>query len=197
MSENVKVSVSQRGKKVLIVNCYTYRLHKKLAGNNLRWCCCKKSCTASLKTADEENPVTIFDANLNHNHEVEENVINRKHLSNTLKRKAKDDICEKPSKLIHRELMKNDISTLTTKDVELVRRCMYNSRRSLQPKLPTSTKEVHELLENISVTTNKGENFVAVNDKVKNIVMFTCLSNLVFLCTLDTIYVDGKFKGIN
>jgi len=41
--------------------------------------------------------------------------------------------------------------------------------------------------------SSKGESMIAVNDIEKNIVIFTCTTNLQFLSLVNTIYVDGTF----
>jgi len=52
-----------------------------------------------------------------HNHENDSvEKLNRQKLSNNLQRKAIDDLYDKPSKLIHKELS-NDVSTLTSYDL--------------------------------------------------------------------------------
>ena len=62
-----------------------------------RWCCCKPD----------------------HNHIKDSTqVFNRQQLSNNLKRKAVEELYDKPSKLIHGALSK-DIPTVTTYDLSL------------------------------------------------------------------------------
>ena len=47
---------------------------------------------------------------------------------------------------------------------------MYRERRKELPALPKTRAEVHETLSNISVLTNKEENFLPMNDQDKGIV---------------------------
>lgn len=52
-------------------------------------------------------------------------------MNNELKLKAKDNICERPSKCIHIEQAMYDIDTLTTTDLNLIRKNIYYARSSL------------------------------------------------------------------
>jgi len=63
-------------------------------------------------------------------------------VSNKLKRKTVDDICEKPSKIIYSELLKHDIDTLTTYDLQLIRKNMHYARSSILHKLPKNLEEL-------------------------------------------------------
>jgi hypothetical protein len=43
--------------------------------------------------------------------------------------------------------------------------------------------------------TTKNKPFVLVNDEIKNIIIFSCKTNLTFLCNIvETIYMDGTFQ---
>jgi hypothetical protein len=46
----------------------------------------------------------------------------------------------------------------------------------------------------MELTTNKGENFLLLASEVKRIIIFSCFTNLYFLCQVDNIYVDGTFQ---
>ena len=57
----------------------------------------------------------------NYNHEkCDEKIMNRQVLSNSLKRKAVDDICIRPAKLIRSKLSEKDVISLTNSDVDSV-----------------------------------------------------------------------------
>jgi len=133
--------------------------------------------------------------NLDHGHDkTEETNLNRQKLNNKLKRKAVDDICEKPAKLIHKELSNHDINTITSNDIDLIRKNIHRARSSILSKLPTTIEDVHELLKQITIHTNNDENFLIINDPITHIIMFTCNTNLSHLSKISTIYVDGTFK---
>jgi len=53
-----------------------------------------------------------------HNHDADsEDCLNRQILNNSVKRKAIEDLWERPRKLIHKELRSQDLDTLTCKDI--------------------------------------------------------------------------------
>ncbi|XP_060846366.1 zinc finger MYM-type protein 1-like [Rhopalosiphum padi] len=99
--------------------------------------------------------LAIVDSNTNHNHNKnDEKVLNRQILSNSLKRKAIEDISCKPSKLIRSELKKGDISILTTNDLSLIRHNVHPARSFVHPPLPKCIKELHAALESMNIKTN-------------------------------------------
>jgi hypothetical protein len=55
---------------------------------------------------------------------------------NNVKRKAVDDICEKPSKIINQGLAESPmmLNLINTKDVSNLRKCLYRKRRSQLPR---------------------------------------------------------------
>ncbi|KAL4090941.1 hypothetical protein QTP88_025699 [Uroleucon formosanum] len=66
-----------------------------------RFKCTKRGCTTYLRICKNEN-VVWESSNLNHSHNPdEENKLERQIISNGLKRKAIESICERPSKLLH------------------------------------------------------------------------------------------------
>lgn len=61
--------------------------------------------------------------NATHNHDsIEESVLNRESLNNSLKRKAIEDINERPMKILHKKLITGDIGTLTTADIQCIKK---------------------------------------------------------------------------
>jgi len=74
---------------------------------------------------------------IHQNHEkLETPILNRQKMSNILKRKAIDNVCDRPCKLIQNELRKKDAETLTSYDVSRIRGNMYQARSHILPKLP-------------------------------------------------------------
>lgn len=192
----VSTVLSTKGKDIILIDRYKYRFHKQLSNDVKRWVCSVSGsvkCKAFLKTEGNSNIITeLVDT---HNHEpVDEKVLNRNILSNKLKRKAKDDPNEKPMKLIHKELRKGDVETVTNQDITCIRKNIYHIRRQVFPKLPKNIQELHIALDSFNQKTNKEEEFLLVNNREQHIIMFSCKTNLNFLCDLDTIYVDGTFS---
>lgn len=186
--------LSQRGQKLIVVNKFKfYRVYVTQEG--VRWRCVNKACKAKIYV-DESETILLREEEF-HNHEAEkEDIQLRKAVSNKVKRKAVEDIYERPSKLIHSELKTNSqaISHIKTSDIYRIRKCIYNARRKQYPALPKTNKEVHDILETICVVTAKNEQFLLENNREHNIIIFSCPTNLKALCSSTSIYVDGTFN---
>ncbi|KAE9544414.1 hypothetical protein AGLY_001593 [Aphis glycines] len=184
---------SERNKTLFIVDGHKFRFHKTLKNDIQRWTCYLNYCKCYLKLND--NNSIIFNSD-NHNHQKpHEETLNRLQFNNTLKRKAILDISTKPSKLIHTEIRTNNLPPLTLSDVTLIRRNIRNSRNSIHPRLPKSSLETQNSLNNMEILTNTGEPFMIINDIHTSIIIFSTVTNLKTLCDTDNIYVDGTFKS--
>ncbi|KAE9531464.1 hypothetical protein AGLY_010670 [Aphis glycines] len=141
----------------------------------------KKICSAYLKT-NKCNEIQFENSKLIHNCAKDsEQKINRQILSNNLKRKALEQLSERPAKLFHDEMKKCNVSTLTSSDVTYIKNNMNHARNSIHPKLPQDANEIHNILSSIEIKTFKGENFLMVNDPLNGFVMFSCDENIKFL----------------
>ena len=131
-----------------------------------------------------------------HNHAADsEACLNRQTFNNSVKRKAMEDFCDRPRKLIHKELRSQDLDTLTYKDTGNSSRNMHKARFSQLLPLPTDIEETHEALNAVQVQTSSKQQFLLLNDAEKNIVMFSYKTNLQFLSSIYVLYVDGTFKS--
>lgn len=190
----VKIIKSIRGKDLLVVNGYKFNFHKKLkTSEETCWKCTNRKCKACIYTLGVSSAIFVTKTSSEHCHLADISTLNRQTVSAVCKRKAVDDISEKPSKIIRMALKENLPATLTTRDVEYVRKNMYNSRRKLIPALPKNINDVHEILNSIDVKTSRGEQFLFINCVLNNIIVFTCLSNLEAVGKTQRIYVDGTF----
>jgi len=116
-------------------------------------------------------------------------------MSNILKRKAIDNVYDRPCKLIQNELRKEDAETLTSYDVSRIRDNMYQARSHILPKLPKSIFDVHEIIEHLQIISNRGENMTFFNDRQNNIIGFSCSTNLELLAKSEIWFIDGTFKS--
>ena len=188
-----KVISSERGKDLLVINGYNFRFQKILADSMERWCCTDNKCKCYIKCNESRE---IFGGNVKHSHDADsEASLNRQILNNSVKRKAMEDFSETPRKLIHKQLQSQCVDTLTYKDIRNISRNMHKARSSKLPPLPTDIQGTHEALSAVQVQTSSKEQFLLVNDSEKNIVMFSCKTNLQFLSSIDVLYVDGTFKS--
>ena len=153
--EAVKVAKalrSEKGKDFFVIKGYNFRLHKTLADNLERWCCTNNKCKCYIKcNASRE----IFAGNVMHNHDEDsEACLNRQILNNSVKRKAMEDLCERPRKLIHKVLQSQDLDILTYKDIRNISRNKHKYRSSQLLPLPTDIVETHEALIAVQVLTS-------------------------------------------
>ncbi|KAL4127383.1 hypothetical protein QTP88_011555 [Uroleucon formosanum] len=152
-----------------------------------------KKHVSHIAKLNDKNEILERPTEPNHENDSVE-ILNRQKLSSNLKRKAIDDLYDKPSKLIHRELS-NDVSTLTSYDLTLIRKNMHHARASVIPKLPNNILDLHNSLKEENIKSNQNEKFLLVNDYENNILVFSTITNLKFLGQVDTIFVDGTFKS--
>jgi len=68
-----------------------------------------------------------------------------------------EDLCERPRKLIHKELRTQYLDTVTYKDIGNISRNTHKARSSQLLPLPTDIKETHEALIAVQVKTSSKE----------------------------------------
>jgi len=91
-----------------------------------------------------------------------------------------EGLCEKPRKLIHKELSSQNLDTVTYKDIRNINRNTHKARSSKLLPLPTDIEERHKALFVVQVQTISKEQFLLVNDWEENIVMFYCKTNVQY-----------------
>jgi hypothetical protein len=94
-----------------------------------------------------------------HNHDADSDAcLNRQIFNNCFKRKAMEDFCARPRKLIHKELLSQDLNNLTYKNIRNIITNMHKTRSSQLLPLPTHTEETHDALSSTQVQTSwKGQ----------------------------------------
>ncbi|KAF0765682.1 MULE domain-containing protein, partial [Aphis craccivora] len=148
-----------------------------LKNNIERWCCYKKTTCKSYIHLNSDNNNVVKKV-IDHNHQEENELLNLQSVSNKLKRKAVDDICEKSiMNYINMILKKYALCKFFyfTQITKIFGRITYTS------------------LDNMSdfLLTNRNENFLLDS----NILLFSTKTNLMFLSNVETIFVDGTFKS--
>lgn len=191
--ETYKV-VSERGKKVLIVESAKFTKDKVLKSGEIYWRCAIRSCKAKVFTMGAEDLISRCD--LQHDHPKDIKKLNRQIISNSVKRKATEELSERPSKIIHSVLKKHSeqISTLSVRDMYYIRNNLYNNRRKHQPPLPKTTEDVIDTLKKVNVQTIREEDFIFISDQHTKIVVFSCWTNIRYLCSSEKIFLDGTFS---
>jgi len=115
---------------------FEIRFHKNLSGGQTQWCCSVKTYPAYMK---KNSLGDITEEKLIHNHQREsEQKIERQNLRNAVKRKATDDIRDRPQKMILKgiEDIGAHIEVLDKTDENCVRKAIYAALRSVLPAQP-------------------------------------------------------------
>jgi hypothetical protein len=156
-----------------------------------RWCCTNEKCECYVK-CNATREIFWGGGDVRHNHDKDsEASLNRQILNNSVKRKAVEDLCQSPRKLIHKELHRQDLNTLSYQDTRNVRRHTRHACSSQLLPLPKNVAETHEALCAVQVLTSSKEQFLLLNDSEKNIVRFFCKTNLRFLSSIDCFTLMG------
>jgi len=109
----VEKYTTNKGKDVIIVDGYKYRLDKAFKNTNL-WRC--------TQTRPVLQILWYLDGQTDHNHEIEDDrKAQRSKLRQACKRKAVDDITERPQQLIIAECGKTENDTLVPEDISTIR----------------------------------------------------------------------------
>jgi hypothetical protein len=112
----------------------------------------------------------ICDHFLNHNHPPDVQKLSRQTVNNVCKRKAVDDICERPSKIMNREVSNSVYKeSLTTRDLELIRHNINRNRLNTMPATPKNIAEVHEAISSMNIVTDRKERFLLLNDIISSL----------------------------
>ena len=194
LTMDFKISETNKGKKSLIYESYVFRIDNVLKSSDISWRCTNRTCKARLRTDSAMS--TIVPVNLSHSHDADERKVERQQLRTLVKRKGADDRTARPSKIIQTELQKFEEQSLQHKDMKSIAQSLYRERRKVFPILPKDRLGVHSALDSMDTNTNKCEQFLYENNSDAGIVIFTCKSNLEFLCNeADELFVDGTFKS--
>ena len=136
-----KVIRTEKGKDLLVTKSIKFRLKKNFVDSMKRWWCTNKKSKCYIKCNESRE---IFGGNVMHKHDEDnEACLNRQILNNSAKRKAMEDLCETPRKLIHKELQSQDLDTFAYKYIMNISRNIHQTRSSQMFRLPTDTEETH------------------------------------------------------
>ncbi|PSN53964.1 hypothetical protein C0J52_12535 [Blattella germanica] len=184
---------SEKGNPMYVIRVYKFTFYKDLIRDIQRWRCILRSSKAFIKLYEK---FEIVERHELHNHDaMDPELLNWQVLSNKLKRKAVEDICERPSKLLHLELTKNHVPDLTKYDVHLIKKNMDGGKKQFLPKVPNNLAEVLSAMRDMVIESNLNEMFLLVNDEIKHIVIFSTEQNLKSLCSANKIFIYGTFKS--
>jgi len=187
---------SEKLKELRVVDGFKFRFHRIMKNEIQRWACTNKRCNAFLKF--DTHGVEI-DNNLEHNNHAadEKRSLVRQKLSNSVKRKAVEQLCERPSKIIHSEITPDDLNILDSKDINLIRKNIHTARMSKYPILPKTLLEFYAMVPDVvdKLHTNGGEKWIIDIDNNKGVVCFSTIKNLNFFKKCDAVLMDGTFSS--
>ena len=82
-----------------------------------------------------------------HNHDADsEACFNRQILNNSVERKAMEDLCERPRKLIHKGLRSQYLDILTYKDIKTYKDISRNKHKAAPPNCFLSQEILKKLM---------------------------------------------------
>jgi hypothetical protein len=182
----------------LLFNSNKYRQYYKKNNANVCWRCTIKYCKARLETQNGSVVKEIGD------HMHAESVTNHSTTALRLacKRKATEDISERPSKIIRSVIESGGVinaeDSVTVRDVVNCRASMYRQRRKQYGTLPQSMSSTIQILRQMPITTHKKEDFLMFCEEYSaadGMVIFTTSTNLRTLAACDTVLMDGTFRS--
>ncbi|XP_029346370.1 uncharacterized protein LOC115034263 [Acyrthosiphon pisum] len=189
--------ISKRGKKMLIFESkFKYVFGYTSQTNVTRWRCFMKNCPAIIL----EKEKVLLETKGDHGDNCSVKNIDRQKLATTCKRKAVEDICQRPRKIILGEIQLLNLynispnnwnncflgeinafgvsSTMTRNDISALRKCVYRARRQFLPTNPTCIADIHSAVSSVNTLTTNDEEFLLLNDDISNIIIFSCNTNL-------------------
>lgn len=107
-----------------------------------------------------------------------------------------DDVFERPSKVMRREMSGEALSILTEDDRRQIRKSIHGARAKCYPPIPKTLAELHTALMDYDTRTKLKEHFLLVNDEAANMVIFSTAKNMAFMATCDTLLMDGTFESV-
>jgi len=136
---------------ILVIQGFPKFRFQKLFADKMERCCIDIKCKCYIK-CNESTQTFGVGGDVMHNHDADrEACLNRQMLNNSVKRKAMEDLCERPHKLIHKELHNQQLDTLTYKDIRNMSRNVHKARSSQLLPLPTDIEGTHEALSAVQV----------------------------------------------
>ena len=113
----ITLSQTNRGKPALIVDNFLYRLKTTTKSTRIRQCSAKKDCTAKNTTGSDS--LDILHGCTIHSHERDVKRIQTHTLRQACKRRAAEDTCERPRKILVSEARRDETSIERVDDSDM------------------------------------------------------------------------------
>ena len=161
---NFILTKTNKGKDCVVYNQNTFSLFRQLKSSIL-WRCKKRGCTSMVHTDCLIKEITKVSSD--HSHDDRDNHYHQNYVvCNLCKRKVKDDLNIKSTKIMRKALAEEDTEDTVHEDLQNVGKAMYRERRKELPSLPKSRSEACEQLQNQNYRTKNGEQFCYVFDDI-------------------------------
>ncbi|KAF0709194.1 MULE domain-containing protein [Aphis craccivora] len=131
-----------------------------------------KKKTAKILTKTNYVLVKVEESHVADHSTIDRCLIDRQIINLACKRKAVEDVSMRPKIIILREIEQSSCTTISVKDVDCVRKNMYESQRKILLANPTSIQSVHDSLRNMNILKMQSEPFLLLNDDSKNVLIF-------------------------
>ena len=118
-------------------------------------------------------------------------ILKKLQLRQSCKRKAEDDLTERPRKIIVTEGQSMETDGLNQRDIDNVRKAMWRQRRKHQPKLPISRMDALRAISEIETR----QDVKIVTDEETQIACVYSPSAMVYLHRNQDMFGDGTFKS--
>ena len=105
---------------------FFFRFDQTLKNADLSWRCTDKKCNARIKTDD--GLTTILSQKNEHSHSLDERKVERHQLRVSAKRKAIDDLLQRPSQIVRTSIKDVGESVLLPNDLKSVSKAIYRVR---------------------------------------------------------------------
>lgn len=185
---DIQLTETSKGKPALQLEGHLYRLMKENKASRT-WRCTRKDCNARVTTDLETH--TFLHGMTDHNHDVDLSSSQALQFRQSCKRKAEDDITERPRKILIREAQHSKTDFLRQRDIENTRVAMWRQRRKIHPKLPTSRQETLQALTSIST---KDDTCIKTDDENEIACVYSPRA-LEHLKNVTDMFGDGTFKS--
>ena len=163
---------TNRGKKSIIYDGYSYRKDNSLKNGNVVYrCSTGKSCKATVTT--DEKGVAVVKMKNEHNHESGEKKVEVKQLRVRI-RKQSGDITSRPSKITRQEIQIQGENLLKKNDLRNLAQSLFRERHKDLPKLFKHRGDAHDAPDVLDFNTTKDEHFIARNSRETGSDLYVC-----------------------
>lgn len=166
-----------------------------MGSGETKWRCIKKDCTARVYTVGDIEKIITRSEGVHKHLAFTNQQFERQIISASVKRKAIDNLTERPSKLFQAAAMEFQTENIQRRDINNIKRSVHRVRSKCWPaKLPRTIDDVFNTMDQVDTKTSRGENFLMLNSREEKMIIFSCATNIRFLCSCNSIYMDGTFR---